>query len=317
MDKDDEHKQRPRKRSGSKTSPPASAGKSRKVSAGKTARTSTSKRDSAATDASVKQSAVSRIRRAADPRLSRSLEYGVAIIESFSGGRQTLGIADLADLIGISRSTTHRYAMTLVALGYLEQDSRRKYRLAQHAADPGGAAIGAIRQELAAHGALEQLRNETGHTVSVGVLNGARVIYVYRLFAHGAGQYAVDGDLGVGARIPAYCSALGKVLLASISDAERRELLANIKLKPLGPNTIEEREELEAELDRISTRGVVVSDEELCAGSRSIAALVPRPRSEHPAAIDVTVPSSAYTVDQLRKRIGPRLKRAVKLISGE
>lgn len=318
MDKDDEHKQRPRKRSARKTSPPASAaGTSRKASVGKTARTGASKRNSVGTDASVKKSAASRIKRAADPRLSRSLEYGVAIIESFSGGRQTLGIADLADLIGISRSTTHRYAMTLVALGYLEQDSRRKYRLAQRAADPGGAAIGAIRQELMARGALEQLRDETGHTVSVGVLNGARVIYVYRLLAHGVGQYAVDRDLGVGASIPAYCSALGKVLLASISDAERRELLANIKLKPLGPNTIEEREELAAELDRISTRGVVVSDEELCAGSRSIAALVPRPRSEHPAAIDVTVPSSAYTVEQLRKRIGPRLKHAVKLISGE
>src|ERR1700729_3241793 len=98
MDKDDEHKQSPRKRSGRKTSPRASAGKPRKASAGKTARTSASKRNSAGTDASAKQSAASRIRRAADPRLSRSLEYGVAIIESFSGGRQTLGIAHLADL---------------------------------------------------------------------------------------------------------------------------------------------------------------------------------------------------------------------------
>jgi IclR family pca regulon transcriptional regulator len=258
-----------------------------------------------------------RVRRVPDPRLSRSLEYGVAMIEAFSGARRKLGIADIADIVGVSRSTTHRYAMTLVALGHLEQDSRRKYRLAQHAADAGGAAIGAIRRELAARAVLEELREETGHTVSMGVLNGPRVIYIHRLLTHGVGQYAADGDLGVGASIPAYCSALGKVLLASISDAERRELLAGIELKPLAPNTIEERDELAAELDRISTRGVVISDEELIAGARSIAALVPRPRSEHPAAIDVTVPSSAYTVEQLRKRIGPRLKRAAKLISGE
>jgi IclR family transcriptional regulator, pca regulon regulatory protein len=350
MDKDDEDKQPPkpkrrqpaprggtRRRNGGKagadaptakksTGADASAGKARaKASAaGKPAGAASAKatkskaaKKSTAVDASAEKSGERRVRPDADPRLSRSLEYGVTILESFSGARQTLGIADIADIVGVSRSTTHRYAMTLVALGYLEQNSKRKYRLAQRAADPGSAAIGAIRREVAARAVLEELREQTGHTVSMGVLNGARVIYVHRLLAHGAGQYSADHDLGVGAGIPAYCSALGKVLLASISDAERRELMAIIKLEPHGPNTIEERDELAAELDRISTRGVVVSDEELFAGSRSIAALVPRPRSEHPAAIEVTVPSSAYTVEQLRKRIGPRLKRAAKLISGD
>ncbi|HEX4114881.1 MAG TPA: IclR family transcriptional regulator [Solirubrobacteraceae bacterium] len=349
MDKDDEDKQTPkpkrgapasrrgtRKRGGGKAGADVSttnksagadtfAGKARaQASAGKSAGAAGAKattrkaaKKSTAANASAKESSEPRIRPDADPRLSRSLEYGVAILESFSGGRQTLGIADIADIVGVSRSTTHRYAMTLVALGYLEQDSRRKYRLARHAADPGGAVIGVIRREVSARTVLEDLRKQTGHTVSMGVLNGTKVVYVHRLLAHGAGQYLADHDLGVGAGVPAYCSALGKVLLASISDAERRELLANIELKRHGPNTIEERDELAAELDRISTREVVVSDEELFAGSRSVAVLVPRPPSEHPAAIDVTVPSSAYTVEQLRKQIGPRLKRAAKLISAE
>jgi IclR family pca regulon transcriptional regulator len=258
-----------------------------------------------------------RIRPVPDPRLSRSLEYGVAILEAFSVARQTLGIADISDIVGVSRSTTHRYAMTLVALGYLEQDPRRKYRLARHAADPGSAAIGAIRRQLSARAVLEELREETGHTVSMGVLDGARVIYVQRLLGHAPGQYEVDRDLGVGANIPAYCSALGKVLLASLSDAERRELLAAIELTRFGPNTIVKRRELATELDRIGARGVVISDEELSVGSRSIAALVPRPPGEHPIAIDVTVPSAAYTVGRLLKRIGPRVKRAARLIAGE
>ncbi|HEY3971307.1 MAG TPA: IclR family transcriptional regulator [Solirubrobacteraceae bacterium] len=325
MDKDDEDKQRPkpkrrpRKRSGGKTRAGAPAGKSARssASASKSAPAKAAAGKPARAKDSGEKDGASRVRSAADPRLSRSLEYGVAVLEAFSGGRQTLGIADIADIVGVSRSTTHRYAMTLVALGYLEQDSRRKYRLARHAADPGGAAIGTIRREMAARAVLEELREKTGHTVGMGVLNGARVTYVHRLFAHGAGQYVADHDLGVGASIPAYCSALGKVLLASISDAERRELLGRIELKPLAPNTIEERDRLVAELDRISTREVVVSDEELFTGVRSIAVLVPRPRSEHPAAIEVTVPSSVYTVEQMRKRIGPRLKRAAKLISGE
>jgi IclR family pca regulon transcriptional regulator len=258
-----------------------------------------------------------RIKQAPDPRQSRSLEYGVAILESFSCERQTLGIADIAELVGISRSTTHRYAMTLVALGYLEQNTKRKYRLARRAAGPGSAAIGAIRLGVGARAVLEELRDDTGHTVSMGVLDGERVIYVYRLLSHGIGQYAVDHELGVGANIPAQCSALGKVLLASISAAQRRELLARIELERFAPNSIVSVEDLTAELERISPRGVVVSDEELFAGSRSIAVLVPRPPDEYPLAIEITVPSSAYTVDKLVKRLGPRIKRAAKLISGE
>lgn len=258
-----------------------------------------------------------RIKEDPDPRLSRSLEYGIAILESFSGERQALGIADMADIVGISRSTTHRYAITLVALGYLEQDSKRKYRLSTHASAPGSAAIGAIRKRVPARAVLEELRNETGYTVSMGVLDGARVVYIHHLFGHRLGQYAIDQYRGVGAGIPVHCSALGKALLASLSDAERRELLASIELGRYGPNSIVDRKRLAAELDRISVRKPVVSDEELVPGARSIAMLVPRPHSEQALAIDVTVPSAAYTVEQLVKEIGPRVKRAARLISEE
>jgi IclR family pca regulon transcriptional regulator len=257
-----------------------------------------------------------RVRTAPDPRQSRSLEYGVAILECFSRERHLLGIAELADILGISRSTTHRYAVTLVALGYLEQDSRRKYRLSSNAGGSGSAAIIAIRRQVPARATLEELRDDTGHTVSMGILDGPRVIYVHRLLGHRLGQHAIDRDLGVGVNVPVHCTALGKVLLASISDAERRELLAGLTLTRHGPNAITSKRKLVAELDSIVARDAVVSDEELISGARSIAALVPRPHGERPLAIEVTVPSSAYTVDRLVREIGPRLKRAARLISG-
>jgi IclR family pca regulon transcriptional regulator len=241
----------------------------------------------------------------------------VAILECYSSERQELGIAELADIVGISRSTTHRYAITLVELGFLEQDSRRKYRLARHAADAGGVAVGELRKQVPARAVLEELRDDVRHTVSMGVLDGARVIYVHRLLGHRPGQYAIDAGLGVGANVPVYCTALGKVLLASLSDAERRELLAGMTLERHTPNTIVDRRRFAIELDRVSPRGVVVSDEELREGARSVAVLVPRPRSEHPLAIDVTVPSSAYTVNRLVKEVGPRLKRAARLLAGD
>lgn len=257
------------------------------------------------------------IRPATDPRLSRSLEYGIAILESFSREYQALGIAEMADIVGISRSTTHRYAITLVALGYLEQDDKRKYRLSAQATGPGSAAIGAIRNAAPALMALKELRDEVGHTVSMGVLDGDRVLYVYRLLSHRTGQYAIDMDLGVGAHIPVYCTAMGKVLLASISDAQRRELLAGLELVPYGPRSVTAKSKLTAQLDRIRTREAVVSDEELFEGARSIAVLVPRPANEHPLALEVTVPSSAYSAKQLLAEIGPILKRTARTISGE
>lgn len=72
-----------------------------------------------------------------EPRYSQSLERGLAILGCFTPQRPVLGIADIADELGMSRSTTHRYVITLVALGYLEQGASRKYRLGLRVTDLG------------------------------------------------------------------------------------------------------------------------------------------------------------------------------------
>lgn len=267
--------------------------------------------------ASVAKPSKPQIEDAADPRRSRSLEYGTAILRCYSGEHVALGIADLAELVGISRSTTHRYAMTLVALGYLEQDSKRKYRLSPRAADPGSAAVEAVRTDVGARAVLQELRDELGHTVSMGVLSGGRVLYVYRLFGHRRGQFAIDRGLESGAHVPAYCTALGKVLMASLSSVERERLLAELEFAPQGPRAILDRRRLATAIGRIGAGDAVLSDEEQLAGARSLAVLVPGTRGGRSLAIDVTVPVAAYSASRLVKQMGPRLKRAAKLIAGE
>lgn len=274
------------------------------------------RRPSSKQGVSAKRPPKPQIEEVADPRRSRSLEYGVAILRCYSGEHQALGIADLAEIVGISRSTIHRYAMTLVALGYLEQDSKRKYRLATHAADVGSVAIEAIRAEVGARAVLEELRDELGHTVSMGVLSGGRVVYIYRLFGHRRGQFAIDLGLESGARVPVYCTALGKVLTASLSIAERGRLLAELELEPQGPKAILDRRRLAAAIEQIGASEVVLSDEEQLAGARSLAVLVPAARGGRTLAIDVTVPAAAYSASSLVKQMGPSLKRAAKLIAG-
>jgi IclR family transcriptional regulator, pca regulon regulatory protein len=248
-------------------------------------------------------------------RLSYSLQSGIALLLVFSEERQALGVAEMADLAGLTRPTTHRYARTFVRLGFLEQDSKHRYRLGVHAADPGAAVIQGIRRALPARAVLEELRDKTGHTVSMGALDGTRVVYVHRLFGHRRGQHMIDRELRVGAYIPAYCTALGKVLLASLSDAERCERVATIHLVPQGPRSITVHDKLLEELSGMNLRAPIVSDEEFVIGARSIATLLLWPNGEYPMAIDVTVPSGAYAATQLLNQIGPEVMRAAKLIS--
>src|SRR3981081_4354996 len=90
-----------------------------------------------------------------EPRYSQSLERGLAILGCFTPERPVLGIADIADELGMSRSTTHRYVITLVALGYLEQGASRKYLLGLRVTDLGMAALGSTGLREKAHPHLE------------------------------------------------------------------------------------------------------------------------------------------------------------------
>lgn len=250
------------------------------------------------------------ILKAPQPGRSRSLEYGLAILECFTDEWHTLRIAEIADLLGISRSTTHRYALTLVAVGWLEQDNRRKYRLANGAGDVGRSILSLIAARAGSWMVLQELRAQTGHTASFGVLDGARATYVQRAYSHGRDQCQADGDLGPGSHVPLHCTALGKAMLASQSDQRQRELIVEMTLTPEGPNTITTKQALLRELGRCKVAGIAISDEEHATGVRSIAVAVNRPSRKETFAVEVTAPSARYTVAELVRDIGPALRAA-------
>jgi IclR family transcriptional regulator, pca regulon regulatory protein len=245
-----------------------------------------------------------------------SLQRGLGLLLLFSEERRLLGVADLADLAGLTRPTTFRYVDTLVQLGYLEHGRARKYQLAPRAADPGSEIVSVLRRVHRNAGrVLADLRNALGHTVSMGALDETAVLYIHRFFGHRRGQHLIDGELRVGAYIPAYCTALGKVLLASLPEAERHQRIAGIDLVPQGPHSITTHGKLVTELHGIDPEVPTVSDEESSFDARSIAVLVSSSDGVPPMAIDVTVPATAYTADGLLDEIGPALRRARKLIA--
>lgn len=151
-----------------------------------------------------------------EPRYSQSLERGLAILTSFSAERHTLGIAEIADELRMSRSTTHRYVITLVALGYMEQGKSRKYRLGLRVSDLGLSALHSLGLQEHARLPLEELRKRSSFTVNLAVLEGPDILYVERMRSFRSGQHLIDLGLHLGSRLPAYCTAMGKALLASL-----------------------------------------------------------------------------------------------------
>src|ERR1700678_4063582 len=209
-----------------------------------------------------------------EPRYSQSLERGLAILACFTPERPVLGIADIADDLGMSRSTTHRYVITLVALGYLEQGASRKYRLGLKVTDLGMAALNSTGLREHAHEYLEELRQRTSYTTNLAVLDGTEILYVDRVRSFRRGQGAVDLNLHTGSRLPAYATAMGKLLLANLPEKEQRELIAQMKLSKRGPNTITSKKALREELEEIQEAGFAIDDQELAAEIYAIAAPV-------------------------------------------
>jgi IclR family pca regulon transcriptional regulator len=239
-------------------------------------------------------------------RFSSSLKAGLAILSCFTAERPVLGIATLAADLQMSRSTTHRYASTLVALGYLEQDQSRRYRLAPRAADFGMAVLGSMPLRARARGPLRELRESTGLTVSLTVLDRDEIRYVEHLRGWRRGQYPADLDVGLGACAPAHGTAMGRVLLAGLPESERTALIQDLARG---------RRALRADLEQVGADGFAIAEEELAPGMITIAVPVVGVEGETIAAIGISAPTGAFSREEMHDALGQPLESAARRIS--
>jgi IclR family pca regulon transcriptional regulator len=241
-------------------------------------------------------------------KFSSSLVAGLGMLACFTAQHPVRGIADMAEELDLGRSTTHRYATTLVTLGYLEQGPSRKYRLAPRVSDVGLSLLDSMAIRQVAREPLRELRARTGHTASLGVLWGTEVAYIDRWQGSHQGQYAVDMGIGLGTRLPVHCTAAGKALLARLPAVEQQDLIAKLRLTRRTPKTIATKTALRAELERIvAGNGVAVEDEEFSAGRRALATAVVDSEGRPVAAVELAVPTGAYTSTELLKELGPKI----------
>jgi IclR family pca regulon transcriptional regulator len=255
---------------------------------------------------------------AASGDFSVSLERGLTILSAFSRSRPVLGIADLARIAGVTKSTAHRYVATLVHLGYVQQDpDTRKYSLGPRVADLGFAAIESMDLTRVAAPLLQSLADETGFTVSMAVCESRDVVYVDRRRSGRRNTLAIDLNLHVGSRLPAYCTSMGKAILAYKDPQTLRQILERSDMARRGPKTITNREELTATLAKVRQSGIAVNDEELAPGLRSFAAPIRDRTGEVIAAVNVAVHLSAapISLESLAAQIEPHLRRTAREIS--
>lgn len=250
-----------------------------------------------------------------EPRYAQSMERGLAVLECFSPQRPVLGIVDIADELGMSRSTAHRYVITLVALDFMEQVANRKYRLGLRVTDLGMSALNSTGLREHAHPALEELRKRTTFTTSLAVLDGPEVLYVDRVRSLRRGQHKIDLNIRLGSRLPAYCTALGKVLLAGVPEPQRREVVSEIELEKRGPNTITSKKALLAELEHVSEEGLAFNDEELAPGLIAIAVPVRNEGREVVAAVNLAAHTDMIPLKSLIDAFAPHLVASADQVS--
>ncbi len=249
------------------------------------------------------------------PRYSKSLERGLAILACFSAKQHTLQSAEIADTLGMSRSTTHRYIITLVALGYMEQTADRRYRLGSRVTNLGTAAINSIGLREHATVPLKELRRHSSFTVNLAVLDGPTILYLERARSYRRGQHLIDLELHLGSRLPAYCTAMGKTLLAYLTEEELDDAIRAMPLARRGPQSITSKRKLRAELGRIRQEaGFAVNDQELMAGLHSIAVPV-RSQGQVVAAVNMAAHTSMISLDSLVEEFGPQLMETADTIS--
>jgi IclR family pca regulon transcriptional regulator len=205
--------------------------------------------------------------------------------------------------------------ITLVALGYLEQGASRKYRLGLRVTDLGMSALNSTGLREHSRPYLEELRQRTSYTVNLAVLDGPEILYVDRARSFRRGQSKIDLGLSLGSRLPAYCTSMGKLLLAYLPEHEQRNLLADIKLAKRGPNTITSKKGLRSELEHVREESFAVNDEELASGLHSISAPVRSESREVVAAVNMAAHSSMISLEELVEHLGPHLVSTADRIS--
>jgi IclR family acetate operon transcriptional repressor len=225
-----------------------------------------------------------------------SVANAARVLKAFTPSDREWGVTDLARRLGIAKSTAHRLLATLTDEGLLEQDpATGRYRLGLAIFDLAAAAQSVDLHE-AVLSPMTELRNRTGETVQVAVLDGREVVYVERLDSPNTLRLFLE----VGRRNSAHSTGCGKALLAFLPPDQLERTLRSWKLTAKTPHTITDGDALRKNLAEARRRGYAVNRRESEAGVISVAAPIREVSGRSVAAISVAGPAERLEPQELR-----------------
>jgi IclR family pca regulon transcriptional regulator len=240
---------------------------------------------------------------AGNPDFMLSLARGLLVIESFERHQAGRSIVEISQSTGLSRAAIRRILLTLELLGYVER-SRQVYRLRTQVLRLGFSFLSSSSVVEAARPVLERISEQLHESSSMSMLDGGQIVYV----ARAAASRIMAAGLSVGSRLPAYCTSMGRVLLAALPDDRLETYLHELKPTAYTPKTITRIAQLKKAILQVRKEGYAIVDEELEAGLRSIAVPVSTRNNRVLAAINVGTHVSRIDRDTLIHRCLPALQ---------
>ena len=240
----------------------------------------------------------------------RSFARGLEVIRSFSQQAPTQTLSEVAQRTGLTRAGARRILLTLQALGYVDSDGRQ-FRLTPRILDLGFAYLSSMPIWSLAEPEMESLADEIGESCSAAVLEGSDVVYVLRVHTH----KIMRTSLGVGSRLPAYCTALGRVLLAGLDEADLRQRLQASKVQKNTEHTETDIDQLLARIGQVRKQGWSLVNQELEEGLISVAAPIVGRSGRVVAAINISGQVNRTDVQAMEQRFLPALLLRARAIS--
>ncbi|HUZ31547.1 MAG TPA: IclR family transcriptional regulator C-terminal domain-containing protein, partial [Xanthobacteraceae bacterium] len=247
---------------------------------------------------------------AQDKEFMATLAKGLAVLGSFDKQRPAMTLSQAAQASGLSRATARRILRTLSALGYVVQNGR-DFSLSSGILKLGFAYLATQNWIEQAVPQMRQLSEQFHESCSAAILEGAEIVYVARIPA----SRIMSVTLAVGTRLPAFHTALGRVQLGFLDEAEQWRRLRAQQIEAYTPSTITD---VQALLDRVRQdweQGFSIVDEELERGLRAIAVPIVDRGGQAVAALNLSTHSTRTTRNEMRDRFLPQLRRIAEQIS--
>ncbi len=238
-----------------------------------------------------------------------ALEKGLAVIECFDAAHDKLTIADVARATELSRAAARRCLLTLAKIGYAEFDGKF-FRLTPRVLRLGHAWLASAALPQLVQPFLERLSEETHESSSASLLDGHEIVYI----ARSAQRRIMSVGLSVGTRLPAFCTSMGRVLLAARDPADARARILAGRPRALTPHTVTDPDRLAAILAEVRAQGYCIVDQELELGLISIAMPLINTRGEVVAAVNLSGQVQRSSAEEMAERFLPGMRQLQALL---